>query len=67
MREKINTLGSDIHSQNVRCRRCPLLRTGGFDPRFGIQICANTIRKRAVLEDTLAHGTEISPAKGTSR
>lgn len=63
MREKINQLGGDIHSQNVRCRRCPTLQTGGFDPRFGIQICANAVRTKGALEDTLAHGTEIRPGE----
>ena len=67
MRDKINDLGADIHSGNVRCRRCHTLMTGGFDPRFGIQLCSNFIRNRKTLEDTLAHGAIISLAEGTSR
>ncbi|KAH9831296.1 cercosporin toxin biosynthesis protein, partial [Teratosphaeria destructans] len=41
---------------NVRCRRC--LDGGqkaGFDPQFGIKVCANEVRGRGQLEDTLAH------------
>ena len=61
MREKINKLGGDIHSQNVRCQRCHTMQTGGFDPHFGIKICANAMRSQGALEDTLAHGTECQP------
>lgn len=57
MNEKINQLGGDIHSQNVRCRRCDTFQSGGFDPHFGIKICANSLRNQGHLEDTLAHGT----------
>ena len=56
MRENINQLGGDIHSGNVRCRRCMTRQTGGFDPEYGIQICANELRNRGHLEDTMAHG-----------
>ena len=31
-------------------------QTGGFDPEYGIQICANELRNRGHLEDTMAHG-----------
>ena len=57
MNEKINQLGGDIHSQNIQCRRCDKLQSGGFDPHLGIQICANSLRNQGHLEDTLAHGT----------
>ena len=56
MRDKINQLGGDIHSGNVRCRRCTTSQSGGFDPDYGIQICANQLRNRGHLEDTMAHG-----------
>ena len=56
MREKINLLGGDLNSANVYCQRCDTMRTGGFDPEYGIQICANVVRNRAHMEDTLAHG-----------
>lgn len=59
MRENINQLGGDIHSGNVRCRRCVTRQTGGFDPEYGIQICANELRNRGHLEDTMAHGVSL--------
>ncbi|MCJ1237331.1 Mitochondrial inner membrane protease atp23 [Varicellaria rhodocarpa] len=55
MRERINELGGDIHRDNVRCRRCTTRQSGGFDPEYGIRICANELRNRGHLEDTLAH------------
>ncbi|KAL9122607.1 MAG: hypothetical protein Q9187_000839 [Circinaria calcarea] len=55
MRDKINQLGGDIHNGNVRCRRCTSRQSGGFDPNYGILICANELRNRGHLEDTLAH------------
>ncbi|MCJ1307402.1 Mitochondrial inner membrane protease atp23 [Agyrium rufum] len=61
MREKINQLGGDIHKGNVRCRRCDTKQAGGFDPNFGIRICANQMRNQGHLEDTLAHGTWAVP------
>ena len=56
MREKINNLGGDINQQNIYCRRCHTMQSGGFDPVYGIQVCANNIRNRGHMEDTLAHG-----------
>ena len=56
MRDNINQLGGDIHSGNIRCRRCSTLQSGGFDPEYGIRICANQLRNRGHLEDTMAHG-----------
>jgi hypothetical protein len=58
MRDNINQLGGDIHSGNVRCRRCTTRQSGGFDPDYGIQICANQLRNRGHLEDTMAHGLQ---------
>jgi len=55
MRDNINQLGGDINSENARCRRCDLMQSGGFDPGFGIRLCANKFRNRGHLEDTLAH------------
>ena len=55
MRHNINLLGQDINSDNVRCRRCETKQSGGFDPEYGILICANHLRNRGHLEDTMAH------------
>ena len=63
MRENIAQLGGDINSTNIRCRRCEPgnMSAGGFDPHYGIRICANNLRNRGHLEDTMAHGTPSPP------
>lgn len=64
MREKIAALNGTLDETNVVCRRCPARITedgkvvrqgGGFSPEHGILICANEMRDRSHLEDTLAH------------
>jgi mitochondrial inner membrane protease ATP23 len=64
MREKIGDLGGELNGKNVLCRRCPARldsegnvhrQSGGFSPAHGILICANEVRDRGHLEDTLAH------------
>jgi len=55
MRGNIAQLNGDINSSNVRCRRCTTRQSGGFDPDYGIRICANELRNRGHLEDTMAH------------
>lgn len=56
--------GQGMTPANVVCRRCPARLTadrqverqsGGFEPRHGILVCANEVRNRGHLEDTLAH------------
>ena len=46
-----------ITESNVRCRRCgpETSQSGGFDTDHGILLCANQLRSRGHLEDTLAH------------
>ncbi|KAK6441678.1 Mitochondrial inner membrane protease atp23 [Oleoguttula sp. CCFEE 5521] len=46
---------ASITSDTVTCARCPTSQAGGFSPTHGILICANHIRNRGHLEDTLAH------------
>jgi len=55
MREQINELGSDINSTNVRCKRCTTRQSGGFDSEYGILLCANEMRNKGHVEDTMAH------------
>lgn len=60
MKHNIDLLGPEdgsasISPKNVRCRRCETEQSGGFDPNYGILLCANQFRNRGHLEDTLAH------------
>ncbi|KAK4176085.1 hypothetical protein QBC36DRAFT_330035 [Triangularia setosa] len=64
LQEKTAALNGDLGPHNVICRRCPgriaedgtvVRQTGGFSPEHGILLCANEIRDRSHLEDTLAH------------
>lgn len=60
LKSEIDLLGpadgsASIHEKNVRCKRCTTRQSGGFDPEYGILVCANKLRNRGHLEDTLAH------------
>ena len=64
LRDKITALNGTLDETNVVCRRCParvaedgrvVRQGGGFSPEHGILICANEMRDRGHLEDTLAH------------
>jgi hypothetical protein len=65
LRQQLQALNGDLNSENVICRRCPARRDekgrifarqgGGFNPEAGVLICANEMRDRKHLEDTLAH------------
>ncbi|GJN68810.1 peptidase M76, ATP23 [Purpureocillium lilacinum] len=62
--DKIRGLNGNLDRDNILCRRCPARleedgqvhrQSGGFSPNHGILLCANEIRDRKHLEDTLAH------------
>lgn len=64
MRQNIEKLNGKLDADNVRCRRCIarqdddgkwVRQGGGFSPDHGILICANEMRNKKHLEDTLAH------------
>jgi len=64
MRKNIEALNGDLNATNVRCKRCItrqdengnwVRQGGGFSPDHGILICANEMRNKKHLEDTLAH------------
>ncbi|MCJ1464212.1 Mitochondrial inner membrane protease atp23 [Pseudocyphellaria aurata] len=55
MRQNINKLGGDMNADNIRCRRCYSWQAGGFDPNYGILICANHVKRKAHVETTIAH------------
>jgi inner membrane protease ATP23 len=46
---------ASITPERVTCRKCDDKQGGGFDPEYGILICANQMRNRSHMEDTLAH------------
>lgn len=53
--DNIQQLGGDLHNHNIYCRRCTNRKAGGFDPEYGILICANEMKDQGHLEDTMAH------------
>ncbi len=64
LRDKVEALNGRLDESNVICRRCPahiredgsvVRQTGGFSPHHGILLCANEVRNRGHLEDTLSH------------
>jgi inner membrane protease ATP23 len=64
LRSKIRELNGELDENNVICRRCPTRvdekgtihrQGGGFSAPHGILICANEMRDKKHLEDTLAH------------
>ena len=59
MSDEIGRLGGHIGRENIYCMPCDedSRHSGGFNPRFGIKLCANEMRNRGHVEDTLAHGT----------
>ena len=63
MQKKIKMLGGDLNKDNIKCMRCRQLKLSGFDPDYGIQLCANRSRYRSMTEDCLAHGEINSPSR----
>jgi inner membrane protease ATP23 len=64
LRDKVAALNGTLDETNVLCRRCParvaedgrvVRQAGGFSPDHGILLCANEMRDRGHLEDTMAH------------
>jgi inner membrane protease ATP23 len=55
MSDNIKQLGGDLGKHNMRCRRCETGMQGGFDPRYGIKLCANYVDTKSQMEDTMAH------------
>ncbi|KZZ97968.1 Peptidase M76, ATP23 [Ascosphaera apis ARSEF 7405] len=57
LQDNIRQLGGNVTSENIFCRRCDedTKIGGGFDPNYGIVICANQQRVRNHVEDTMAH------------
>ncbi|KAK2732530.1 Mitochondrial inner membrane protease atp23 [Onygenales sp. PD_40] len=55
LQDNIRQLGGDVSSHNIHCRRCTHRAGGGFDPVYGIRICANAMKDISHQEDTMAH------------
>ena len=60
LKHNIDLLGTTdgsaaMDASRVVCRKCTAKQSGGFDPEYGILICANHMRNRGHMEDTLAH------------
>ncbi|KAF6009726.1 hypothetical protein HII12_003272 [Brettanomyces bruxellensis] len=48
-------LGGEVPSDKMKCEICTDPKYGGFHPELGIQLCANYIPDKWVLNDTLSH------------
>ncbi|KAI5304777.1 Mitochondrial inner membrane protease atp23 [Ascosphaera pollenicola] len=56
LQDNIRQLGGNVTSDNIFCRRCDGdKQSGGFDPNYGIVICANQQKAKNHVEDTMAH------------
>ena len=60
LKHNIDLLGpsdgsASMNASRVICRKCDARQSGGFDPEYGILICANQMRNRGHMENTLAH------------
>jgi inner membrane protease ATP23 len=55
LKDEVAKAGGDLNSKNIICRRCTTQQSGGFTPKHGILLCANHMRNRGHIEDTMAH------------
>lgn len=64
LKQKIEELNGELGPENVVCKRCVgrqddkgvwRRQGGGFSPDHGILICANHIKTKKEMEDTMAH------------
>lgn len=55
MMDHVQELGGNLNKSNIVCGPCDGLKGGGFHPQDGILLCANWIRDKWHLEDTLTH------------
>jgi len=53
--DNIKRLGGDLGKHNIRCRRCDTAMEGGFDPKYGVMLCANRLDTKSKVEDVMAH------------
>ena len=55
MSENIQKLGGNLGKHNIRCRRCDEAMLAGFDPNYGVKLCANRLETKSQVEDSMAH------------
>ena len=55
MSENIQKLGGSLDKHNIRCRRCDEAMMAGFDPNYGVKLCANRLETKSQVEDSMAH------------
>ena len=69
MSDEIERLGGRIDKDNIHCMPCngDQRHSGGFHPRYGIKLCANEMRNRGHIEDTLTHGIFLPVSSPTEK
>lgn len=55
MFDQIKQSGGYVSPKKINCQICDDSKLGGFHPDLGIQLCANYISDKWVLNDTLSH------------
>jgi len=55
LQSEVAKLGGSLHAGNIVCRKCTEEAKGGIHPKIGILLCANYMKGRSHLEDTLSH------------
>ena len=56
MTEKIGQMGGNITLKSFPCNYCVDMKSGGFNPVYGMELCANKLASQNQQEDTMAHG-----------
>ncbi|KAL9130484.1 MAG: hypothetical protein Q9217_001356 [Psora testacea] len=55
MTEKVDGLGANITSKHFACNFCVEMKAGGFNPDYGMELCANKLTSRRHQEQVMAH------------
>ena len=60
MTEKVDGLGANITSKHFPCNFCVDMKAGGFNPDYGMELCANKLSSQSHQEQVMAHGNHKS-------
>ena len=60
MTEKVDGLGANITPAHFPCNFCVEMKAGGFNPDYGLELCANKMNSRRHQEQVMAHGIRLS-------